>query len=203
MGGAHPPLVLASSAPWRGAVLRRLRLPFVQVPHRFEEVAEAGQPPEALARRFALGKARSVAATHPGALILGADQVATVGDTVLRKPRTHQETVARLRALSGRTHMLHSAVALVDTRTGEGAVHCQRVRLSMRLLGDDTIRRYVEAARPHGSVGGYRFEGLGATLFERVEGADDSAIVGLPLVEVSALLRGAGVDPLDAATARS
>lgn len=202
MRSAHPPLVLASAARWRGAILRRLGLPFIQVPHAFDEVADGGLHPEAQARTFALGKARSIAAAHPGALILAADQVATVGDTVLRKPRTPEETIGRLRALSGRTHMLHSAVALLNAHTGEGAVRYQPVRLTMRLLSDDSIRRYVDRAQPHGSCGGYRFEGLGVALFERVEGADDSAIVGLPLVEVAALLRAAGVDPLDAAPAR-
>ena len=117
---------------------------------------------------------------------------------ILRKPSSLDEAAAQLARLSGDAHHLHTAVAVRHAARGVTESEVVTVRLAMRPLGPSAIRRYVERDNPIGCVGGYTFEGLGACLFDSVTGADDSAIVGLPLLSLTRLLLAFGVDPLDA-----
>lgn len=193
-------LVLCSTAAHRAKLLSRLGLPFEAVRPDFDEADTRGLAPETLALAFAEGKARSLLPRYAGqpVLLIGADQVPEVGGELLRKAETLDEAVAQLAALSGRTHALHTGVAVLCTETGRVETSLTTVRLTMRALSAAQLRRYVEADRPLGSAGGYTFEGLGAALFSAVEGQDDSAIVGLPLLSLCALLVRFGVDPLGA-----
>lgn len=201
-------LVLASTSPFRAALLERLGLRFEVAAPRFDERMDASvfagsdDAPDAIARAFALGKARSLAGAYAHAgptLLIGSDQVLALGRdgaSVFRKPMSREEALAQLVALSGRTHTLTTAVAVVDAQSAEARVDAIRVSLTMRALGADALARYLDHEDTRGSVGGYRFEGRGVALFESVVGIDDSAIVGLPLVLVSRLLRQFDVDPL-------
>jgi septum formation protein len=186
-------LVLASTSRYRRELLDRLGRPYeVAAPPFDEEAARAADPtltPEAMARAFAVGKARSLVASHPDALILGADQVPALGDHVLHKPGTSDAARAQLGMLAGRTHQLFTAVALVDARTG--AVH-ERLdvhEMTMWPLGDEEITTYVERDQPLDCAGSYRVEAGGVALFSSMRGEDWTGIVGLPLTKVVALLR--------------
>jgi septum formation protein len=188
-------IVLASTAKHRAALLARLRLPFETARPDFdEETASTEGAPADVARRFAEGKARSV--RRPAALVVGADQTAEIDGESLAKPLTLDAVAAQLRRLAGRTHTLHSAVAVYDVDADRVEVDVADVELTMRPLTEAQIAAYLAVDHPVGSVGGYLYEGVGVALFDEVRGADDSAIVGLPLVVTARLLRRFGVDPL-------
>ncbi len=188
-------IVLASTAKHRAALLSRLGVAFEAARPDFdEEAASAEGAPAEVARRFAEGKARSV--RRPGALVIGADQTAELDGVSLPKPLTMDAVAAQLRQLAGRTHTLHSAVAVYDVDTDRMEADVAHVELTMRPLSEAQIAAYLSVDHPVGSVGGYLYEGVGVCLFDDVRGADDSAIVGLPLVVTARLLRRFGVDPL-------
>jgi len=191
-------LVLCSTAPHRAALLRRLGLPFELARPDFDETGADDLPAPEMALVYAVGKARAVAPrfTDRAALLLAADQTPEIDGHVLRKASTPGEAQAQLERLAGREHALHTATVLLDTETGRLEHVLTTIRLRMRALTPAQIARYVAADAPIGSAGGYTLEGLGVTLFEAIDGQDDSAIVGLPLIAVTALLARFGIDPL-------
>ena len=193
-----PPLVLASTSRWRAEVLARLGLPFTQADPRLDEEPwkARGLSPLALVTALAVAKARAVAAEHPGALILGGDQIGVLGDVILGKPGTAARARAQLTAMAGREHQLVTGTALLDTR--DGAVHTAVEVHTMRLrpLTAAQVANYVARDQPLDACGSYYVEGLGIALFERLQGTDPTAIMGLPLTQVVALLDAVGVDVL-------
>lgn len=191
----RPALVLASTSPYRRDLLARLGLPFtVAAPACDEEAVKAeGLPVEALTAHLARLKAASVPPPAPGSLIIGSDQAAEIDGVILGKPGTAPAAEAQLTRLAGRAHRLVTAVAVLDPATGRFAEALDVHRLRMRSLRAEEIRRYVARDRPLDCAGAYRIEGLGISLFESIEGADFTAIVGLPLLALSRLLRQLGV----------
>ncbi len=193
-------LVLASTSKYRRALLDAAGVahaaaapPFVEAHERASVLA-----PDALAEEFARGKAESLASAHPEALIIGGDQVPAIDGRVLGKPGTREAAVAQLLALQGRSHRLHTAVAVHDPRA-----HCTVSRvvtheMTMRTLTRAQAEAYVAHDAPLDCAGSYRVEARGALLFEAMRGDDHTAIVGLPLTALAALLRELGHDLLDA-----
>jgi septum formation protein len=187
------PIVLASTSTYRRALLQRLGLPFDVEPPGVDETPRPGERPDAIARRLSLEKAAAVAARHPRALVIGSDQTATLdGDDVIGKPGTHERAVEQLRAASGRTMTFHTGLCLWRP-DGPPQVECVDTRVRFRRLDDAEIERYLRAERPYDCAGSARSEGLGVVLLEAQEGPDPSALVGLPLIRLSAMLRAAGV----------
>ena len=189
-------IVLASTSKWRRGLLERLGMPFLQQTPPFEEGPRPDLTPFEVARTFACGKAQSLISSCPTALIIGSDQVLELDGRRLNKPESIAGCEQRLRALAGRWHALHTGVAIVDAKTGVEHVEAVTVRLKMRQLCDGDIRTYVERDQPIGAAGAYLIEGAGIALFEEIEGSDESAVVGLPLLLVCRLLRQHGIDPL-------
>jgi septum formation protein len=187
-----PRLVLASTSPYRRALLERLRLAFEVVSPDVDETALAGEPPRATALRLACAKARA-AASIPRALVIGSDQVAEIDGIPLGKPGSHDNAVAQLRAVRGRQVVFHTALALLNTASG--AIHTAEVPTSVRFRDytDHEIERYLEREKPYDCAGSARIEGLGIVLVERVAGDDPTALIGLPLMQLTALLRKEGV----------
>lgn len=184
------PLVLASTSIARRALLDRLHVPFEVTSPPVDEDAISGATALETARLRAIAKAESVARTRPDALVLGADQVVELDGEILGKPGTIEAAHAQLRRLAGRAHHLITAVALVGPSASESAIDTHR--MSMRALDDAEIGRYVAADAPTACAGSYKVESLGIALFERIEGEDWTAIVGLPLLVVCSMLRRAG-----------
>ncbi len=194
-----PNLVLASTSPYRRELLSRLGLPFRTCAPACDEEAVKAQilaggpvPPEQLAAALARAKAESVRAAEPHAAVLGSDQVAAIGDTVLGKPGTAARAAEQLTLLAGRTHVLVTAVALLFQ--GRLHEHVDVTRVSMRPLSPAQIERYLAADAPFDCAGSYRLEARGITLFERIESADHTAIVGLPLIFVTSMLAAIGCE---------
>lgn len=192
----RPLLILASTSRYRRELLARLRLPFEVVSPAVDETALPGEAPAPLAARLALAKARAVAALHPGAVVIGSDQVCDLGGQALGKPGDHANATRQLRQLSGHTAVFHTAVAVVQARTGfeEGALAAVRVRF--RELSDQAIARYLQLEQPYDCAGSAKCETLGITLLDSIESDDPTALIGLPLIHTARLLRQVGIDPL-------
>jgi len=189
-------LVLASTSRYRRDLLARLRLRFRVLAPGTDETALGGETAAALALRLAHAKAHAVAAQCPNAIVLGSDQVAELEGSILGKPGDSESANAQLAAASGREVTFHTAICVVDTRqpTPREATAIDTTRVLFRRLERAEITRYVERERPLDCAGSFKAEGLGIALFERIESADPTALIGLPLIAVSRLLREAGID---------
>ena len=192
------PLILGSTSRYRRELLERLQLPFGTDAPRVDETPLPGEPPEALARRLALAKARDVASRHAHAVVIGSDQVADLCGEPLGKPGTHERAVTQLRRMRGKAVVFHTALAVVCLETGFEAQELAPVRVVFRDLTDEEIEHYLRAEQPYDCAGSARSEGLGITLLERIENDDPSALVGLPLIRTCRLLRAAGIPVLAA-----
>jgi septum formation protein len=195
---AAPRLVLASTSPYRRELLQRLRLPFVVIAPKVDEAAATGEAPAALAQRLALAKANAVAEREPNAIVIGSDQVAELDGVALGKPGSHDRATQQLRSMSGRAVRFHTAVAVarLSSRFLQQALVTVTVRF--RQLSDHEIERYLLLEQPYDCAGSAKCETLGIVLAEAIESDDPTALVGLPLIRISAMLRAAGLDPLAA-----
>jgi 7-methyl-GTP pyrophosphatase len=190
------PIILASTSGYRRALLDALGLEYTALPPRFEEDHTIELSPDDLVVEFARRKAESLLPDHPGALIVGADQVAEIDGQILTKPGTEARAVAQLLLLSGRTHRLLTATALAGLPGGVTAHRLVVHEMKMRPLTRDQAEAYVARDRPLDCAGAYRIEATGPLLFESMAGADHTAIVGLAITSLADLLREAGVDVL-------
>ncbi|MER2506642.1 MAG: Maf family nucleotide pyrophosphatase [Azonexus sp.] len=186
-------LILASTSPYRRELLDRLGLPFEVDSPQTGENRLPGESPEALALRLSEAKARAVARAHPDALIIGSDQVATVDGLIYGKPGSHERAVEQLRALSGKTVNFYTGLCLYNARNGHVEVCGVPTLVTFRELTDEEIERYLHREPAHDCAGSAKSEGLGITLLSRIAGDDPSALVGLPLIALCALLRKNGV----------
>lgn len=201
--GTTPRLVLASSSPYRRALLERLRLSFAWAAPGVDETPRPGEAPLALCRRLALAKATALAARFPHHLIIGGDQVALCDGIIHGKPGQAAAAIAQLTAASGRTVHFLTAVAVLDSASGWSAVDVVPCAVLFRSLGAAQIAAYVAAEAPLDCAGSFKAEGLGIALIERLECDDPTALTGLPLIALSTLLAQAGVDVLATRVATS
>jgi septum formation protein len=191
-----PRLLLASTSRYRALLLERLGLPFgVQAP-QVDEVPLPRERPAVRALRLARAKAQAVAARHPQACVIGADQVAALGGRILDKPGDAARCRAQLEASSGKRVAFHTAVVVLGPAPDAEQFHIDRTLVRFRTLSGREIARYVEIEQPFDCAGSFRSEGLGVALFESVETRDPTALVGLPLVWLAGALRAAGLNPL-------
>ena len=191
-----PPLILGSTSRYRRELLTRLRLPFDVLSPEVDETPEPGELPAALASRLALAKAQAVAAKRPDAIVIGSDQVADFNGQAIGKPGTHERALEQLRAMSGHAVVFQTAVAVVRPSAGFASMRLVPVTVRFRRLGDAEIESYLLAERPYDCAGSAKSEALGIALVEAISSDDPSALVGLPLIATCALLREAGLDPL-------
>ena len=189
-------LVLASTSAYRRALLQRLRLRFETAAPDADESALAGERPEQTAWRLSLDKARAVARRFPDALVIGSDQVAALGGERLGKPGNHANAVRQLLSLSGKAADFHTAVSLLDARTGEARSHIVPCRVVFRSLDQRQIENYLRLEQPYDCAGSAKSEGLGIALIERIETEDPTSLVGLPLIALSRMLAQAGMPVL-------
>lgn len=192
------PIVLASSSPWRRDLLARLGLPFTCASPDIDERPLADERPGALVHRLALAKAQRLADDFRQHLIIGSDQVAVFADQTLGKPHSEQQARDQLRSFSGQRVRFLTGLALIDTRRSSHRVTHEHYDVIFRQLSDAEIEAYVAREQPLDCAGSFRMEGLGITLFERLEGDDPNTLIGLPLIRLCQWLREAGVDPLAA-----
>lgn len=189
---ARPPLILASSSRYRRELLERLRIPFEVAVPDIDETPLPAEAPEQTALRLARGKADAIAARHPGALVIGSDQVATLDGVQVGKPGSHDKALAQLRWMRGRTVVFHSALCLLDSRSGEAQLRDVLTQATFRELDDAELETYLRLEQPYDVAGSAKSEGLGIALLERVESDDPTALIGLPLIALTTMLRRAG-----------
>lgn len=192
--GRGRPLVLASTSKYRRELLGRLRLAFEVDQPGVDEGYQPGENPASRAERLAIEKARAVAIRHPGALLIGSDQVAALGATILDKPGNFANAVLQLREASGRRVVFHTAVALHDTVSGDTSCRVVPYAAEFRTLTDREIETYLRADEPYDCAASAKSESLGISLLSRMQGDDPTALVGLPLIALCTLLRQYGVN---------
>jgi len=192
---AKLPLILGSGSVFRRAQLESLGIDFQTAAPDFDETPAAGENAADTALRLAEGKARSLAARFPAALVIGADQVAWCNDRQLGKPMNVANAQQMLRDLSGRKIEFYSAIVLLNTASGRIQRHVDNTSVLMRALTDGQIERYL--AREPDAVycaGAAKSEGLGAALLERIDSSDPNALIGLPIFKLVEFLKNEGVE---------
>lgn len=189
-------LVLASTSPYRQALLAKLQLPFTTAAPSTDETPHPGESAEDLVLRLAIAKARALREAFPDSLIVGSDQVCVLNGAICGKPHTEENARAQLRAASGNSVVFYTGLALFDSRDGSVQSRVEPFSVDFRPLSDAEIARYVALEQPLNCAGSFKSEGLGITLFERLSGRDPNTLVGLPLIALAEMLRNAGVDPL-------
>ncbi|BAO44466.1 Maf family protein [Thiolapillus brandeum] len=186
-------LVLGSTSPFRRELLEKLGLPFSTAAPDVDETHDAGETPQQLVRRLAEAKARAVSGQHPNALIIGSDQVACVDEQILGKPGSRDKATRQLNTMSGKTVTFHTGLCLYNSQADRVQVSCEPYRVHFRTLDSQQIARYVDKEQPYNCAGSFKSEGLGITLFRKLEGDDPNILVGLPLIRLVEMLDKEGV----------
>lgn len=187
-----PPIVLASTSPYRRQLLARLRLPFTVQAPQVDEQALPGESPAATARRLAQAKAAAVASRRPDAIVIGSDQVADVDGEALSKPGTHEAALAQLTRMQGREVVFRTALAVVGP-DGRRQVDEVPTAVRFRVLPVDQLEAYLRLERPYDCAGAAKIESLGIVLAESVRADDPTALIGLPLIRLTSMLAACGV----------
>lgn len=191
-----PQLVLASTSPYRRALLARLGLPFETTAPVVDETPRPQEAPEPMVRRLAEAKARQGGRGRHHALVIGSDQMAVVDGELLGKPGGHDNAVRQLERCSGRVVTFLTGLCVLDTRSGQATTDMVPFRVVFRPLGRARIEAYLARERPYDAAGSFKSEGLGVALFRRMEGDDPTALMGLPLIRLVDLLSEGGLDVL-------
>lgn len=185
-------LLLASTSPYRHALLSRMCIAFDVARPQVDETPLPSESPVALAQRLAAAKAEAVALHHGDAWVIGSDQVAELDGQPLGKPGTRDAALAQLLSMSGRSISFHTALSLVHLGLGRRFDALDTTVVHFRTLNAAEITRYVDAEQPLDCAGSFKSEGLGIALFDAIQTQDPTALVGLPLIATARLLREAG-----------
>ena len=192
-----PRLLLASSSPYRKALLARLNLPFETASPDIDERPHSGENAAELAVRLAHQKAAALAQSYPSHWIIGSDQVACLpSGEPLSKPGNRDRALAQLACSSGQTVTFHTGLCLLNAAKGVTQTHCEMFRAHFRELSQSEIAHYVDAEQPFDCAGSFKMEGLGIALFESLEGRDPNSLIGLPLIALTDMLIAWGLNPL-------
>lgn len=186
----NSPLILASSSIYRRELLERLRIPFKIISPQVDEVPLAGESTLNLALRLAHAKAAAIAKQHPNAWIIGSDQVADLCGAAIGKPGNFERALAQLQLMRGQTVTFHTALCLMNGDT-ESTI-CVPTEVVFRNLSDEILESYLLAEEPYDCAGSAKSEGLGISLIESIKSDDPTALIGLPLIALSSLLRDVG-----------
>lgn len=189
-------LVLASTSRYRRELLSRLLVPFEVLAPDVDETPLPGESPSATALRLSVLKAQAAAASWPDALIIGSDQVLMLGEAQLGKPGNYTNAFAQLKAMQGRAMVFHTALTLLNSRTGRTQTRDVPTTVHIRRLSDAQIAAYLEKEKPYDCAGSAKSESLGIALMERMDSADPTALIGLPLMALTGMLANEGVDVL-------
>jgi septum formation protein len=193
--GLNMRLILASSSPYRQSLLQRLSMPFLAIDPEVDETPLPQEPPVSLAKRLAQAKAEVIAHRETGAIVIGSDQVACLGETVMGKPGSMTAARAQLQASSGNVVCFYTALCVLSA-TGASHTALTATQVHFRQLQEREIDRYLQLEQPWDCAGSFKCEGLGISLFEKLVGEDPTALEGLPLIALSNILRELGVHPL-------
>jgi len=187
-------IVLASSSRYRKDLLKRLGVPFKSWSPDLDEAPHAAEPPRETAVRLARAKAEAGGKRFARAWVIGSDQVADLDGRAIGKPGTLENARAQLRELSGHTVLFHTALCVLNARLERRHERLVTTQVAFRRLTDAEIDRYLEREPAFDCAGSAKSEGLGVSLLSRLGGDDPTALVGLPLIALAAMLRAEGFD---------
>jgi len=188
-------IILASQSPRRKILLEKMNIPFRIVPSRIAELPPLGERPGAYSARMAMEKALEVAESHPDHLIIGADTVVSINDTILGKPASTNEAVMMLSRLSGQWHEVWTGICLYHKKSNSQEIKAVCSHVHFRPLSVEEITRYVETGEPMDKAGAYAIQGKGKALVRELKGSYHN-VIGLPTLELAKMLQDIGV-PID------
>lgn len=186
-------LILASSSPYRKQLLARLRLDFDCATPAVDESPQAGEAATEYVARLAAAKADAVAARHPGAVVIGSDQCALLDGEILGKPGDHARALRQLAGAQGKTVQFQTGLCVLDTAAHFREVTVVPFEVDFRQLGQDQLEHYLRVEQPYNCAGSFKAEGYGICLFSALRGDDPTALIGLPLIALTAMLEQAGI----------
>ena len=189
-------IVLASSSPFRRELLQKLGLAFECLSPDIDESAQDNETPFALVERLARQKAMAVAETYQNAVIIGSDQVAVLGERILGKPHSHDNAVEQLTACSGKQVRFLTGLAVYNSQTETMQSLVEPFDVHFRSLNSSQINSYLRAEQPYNCAGSFKSEGLGISLFSKLNGDDPNSLIGLPLIRLTDLLDNEGISVL-------
>ncbi|ABX21695.1 nucleoside triphosphate pyrophosphatase [Salmonella enterica] len=193
-----PRLILASTSPWRRALLEKLTIPFECAAPEVDETPIQGEAPRQLVLRLAQAKAQSLAHRYPAHLIIGSDQICVLDGEITGKPLTEENARQQLLKARGNIVTFYTGLALYNSATGHLQTEVEPFDVHFRHLSETEIEDYVRKERPLHCAGSFKSEGLGIALFERLEGRDPNTLIGLPLIALCQMLRREEMNPLNA-----
>ena len=186
-------LVLASTSPFRRAILEKLNIEFETIaPHDVDETPMLGEIPEQLVSRLAEAKAKAVGESLSNSLVIGSDQVAVVDGQIVGKPGDHENAVKQLKRASGKRVSFLTGLCLYNSESQRAQVEVVPFNVIFRQLNDSQIEHYLKAEQPYNCAGSFKSEGMGIALFERLEGDDPNTLIGLPLIRLIRMLESEG-----------
>ncbi len=185
-------LVLASSSLYRRALLDKLHLSFLSASPDVDETPLPNEKPKALAKRLAVLKAHALIKEFPNHLIIGSDQVAMLDNQQLSKPGCRNNATAHLKAAAGKKVIFYTSVCLLDSSTGQYITDIDVCSVYFRSLTEAQITRYIDYDEPYNCAAGFKSEAMGIALFEKIEGEDPNALIGLPLIKLIRMLEAFG-----------
>lgn len=186
-------LVLASTSPFRQALLQRLGVPFETFSPNVDESAQPNEKPEDLVQRLAILKAQAAQSSYPNALIIGSDQVAVAENRILGKPLTHDKAVEQLIFLSGKKVVFQTGLCVFNSQTKEHLIELIPFTVKFRDLKREQIENYLNKEPAYNCAGSFKSEGLGISLVEYMDGTDPNALIGLPLIRLIYMLEKLGL----------
>lgn len=189
-------LILGSSSPFRAELLTKLRLPFITASPDIDESPIDDETPIELVKRLSEQKAHAVANIYPDALIIGSDQIAVIDGDILGKPGSHKVAFQQLRRASGKQVQFLTGLALYNAQQDEMQSLVEPFTVHFRQLSDDQIDYYLHAEKPYNCAGSFKSEGYGISLFSQLQGNDPNSLIGLPLIQLTAMLQRQGIDVL-------
>ena len=190
------PLILGSTSAARRELLDRLQLPYQIAAPSIDETRLAAESAYAMVARLSLQKAQAVAAHYPNSLIISSDQCAVLDEKVIGKPHTHDNAMQQLRNASGRTLRFLTGLCLYNSHDQTYQLDVIPFEVVFRELSETEIDTYLRLEQPYNCAGSFKSEGLGITLFQAMRGNDPTALMGLPLIRLYAMLRTAGINVL-------
>lgn len=182
------PLILASTSVPRKLLLERLQIPFTCAAPDVDETSLPDEKPDELVLRLAKQKAEAVAPKFSNALIIGADQVGVLDNTIICKPLIHEQAIKQLLMMSGKRIKFLIGLCLLDTKNNTQQLALETYDVTFRTLSLSTIQNYLKKEAVLNCAGSFSIEGLGISLVAKLEGHDYTALIGLPLIRLVSML---------------
>lgn len=189
-------LILASTSPFRKAILEKLGVSFTTSSPKTDETALAKESPQELVERLSIAKAKAVADISEKALVIGSDQVSVINGEIVGKPHTHENAVKQLQNASGKTVTFYTGLCLYNSDTKQYQSEVVPFNVVFRQLNDQQIESYLRKEEPYKCAGSFKSEALGIVLFDKLQGDDPNTLMGLPLIRLVRMLEHEGYSVL-------